>query len=410
MLHVVPGVAPRYGGPSEAVFTTCKALQREGHETLVATTDADGAGGRIQVELGVPLDYRGVKTIFFRRDVSEAFKYSRRLAIWLHANVACFDVVELHAVFSHSSLAGASACRSRHVPYVVRPLGSLSSFGLSRRRLAKAVLVRLGVRKMLAGAARIHFATEREKRLAEEALGIGHGVVVPLAVDIDELHQSVKEPAASLVPKGTPYVIALGRLHPVKGLETLMQAFLQVTEAPDLRQWRLVLAGQGDARYLRRLQQLAGPATRLVFPGWLAASQKGQALSRAELFAMPSVHENFGISAVEAMAMGVPVVVSPEVGLADLVEASCSGWVVERTREQWARCLSGVLRDPGARRARGDNGRELAHSRFTPAVLAAELGRLFREVIGDRRRDVFPAAYLGEDKLSPQSSVSNVER
>src|SRR3954465_15299757 len=99
VLHVIPAVAPRYGGPSQAIIEMCRALQEEGVEVLIATTDADG-DGRLEVMTGTRTEYQGVPTIFFSCQVSEAFKYSHDLACWLDANVDSFDVVHIHAIFS----------------------------------------------------------------------------------------------------------------------------------------------------------------------------------------------------------------------------------------------------------------------------------------------------------------------
>src|SRR5439155_19005325 len=109
ILHVIPGVAPRYGGPSQAIIQMCRALQTEGEEVLIASTDADGAS-RLPVKIGMKTVYKGIPAIFFPRNWSEAFKYSHSLARWLGANVDSFDVVHIHAVFSHSSIAAARAC------------------------------------------------------------------------------------------------------------------------------------------------------------------------------------------------------------------------------------------------------------------------------------------------------------
>src|SRR5262249_17525492 len=125
VLQVIPGVASRYGGPSQAIFRMCQALEAEGADVLLVTTDADGRS-RLQVPLGQPIMYNGVRAMFFPRQYSEAFKYSNQLARWLRASVKEFDVAAIHAVFSHSSLAAARACQHSGVPYIVRPLGSLS--------------------------------------------------------------------------------------------------------------------------------------------------------------------------------------------------------------------------------------------------------------------------------------------
>src|SRR5438045_9411043 len=115
VLHVIPGVAARYGGPSQAVFEMCWALGEQGVDALVVTTDADGPG-RLKVERARPITHRGVPTIFFSRQLSEAFKYSHPLAVWLTRKVGRFDVVHIHAIFSHSSLAAARACRRHGIP------------------------------------------------------------------------------------------------------------------------------------------------------------------------------------------------------------------------------------------------------------------------------------------------------
>src|SRR5262245_54592544 len=169
VLHVIPGIAPRYGGPSQAVVQMCQALRAEEIEVLIATTDADG-NGRLAVEIEKTIAHEGVPTIFFPRQLTEAFKYSRPLARWLHSNASPFDVVHIHAIFSHSSLAAASACQRWDVPYVLRPLGSLDPWSLSQKRFAKKILFQMGVNQMLDGACAIHYTTAAEKQLAEGAL------------------------------------------------------------------------------------------------------------------------------------------------------------------------------------------------------------------------------------------------
>src|ERR1700735_3472259 len=121
ILHVIPAVAPCYGGPSQAVIEMCLALQRADLDVELSTTDADG-NGRLAVELDKPSLYHGVRTHFFRRDRSEAFKFSRSLQRWLDESVARYDIVHIHAVFSHATYAAAQACRRHQVPYIVRPL------------------------------------------------------------------------------------------------------------------------------------------------------------------------------------------------------------------------------------------------------------------------------------------------
>ena len=192
VLHVIPAVAPRYGGPSQAVLGMGQALPQQGVQVLIATTDADGPR-RLPVAHGSELSWQGVPAIFFPRQWSEAFKYSGQLAGWLDHHVAEFDVVHIHAVFSHACLAAADACRGARVPYVVRPLGTLDPWSLKQKPVRKQLLWHVGVKRMLHGAAAIHYTTAAEQRLAEVPLGLRRGVVIPLGVD-EELFDAPPNP------------------------------------------------------------------------------------------------------------------------------------------------------------------------------------------------------------------------
>lgn len=196
----------------------CRALQAQGIEILIATTNADGKG-ELSVALGETVIYRGVGTIFFARQWSEALKYSRPLALWLEDNVQNFDLAHIHAVFSHACVAAASACRKRRVPYLVRPLGTLDPWSLKQKRARKRLFWHLGVNRMLSGAAAIHYTTDEEKRLVEANLKLTRGVVVPNSIDLSFIERPI-EPFHRKRPElgNNPYVLALSRMHPKNGV------------------------------------------------------------------------------------------------------------------------------------------------------------------------------------------------
>lgn len=395
VLHVIPALAPRYGGPIRAVFEMCRALDRQGVETLIVATDADGRG-RLAVQLGRPIVYEGARAIFFLRQWSEAFKYSHPLARWLMAHVRDFDLVEIHAVFSHSSLAAARACRTRRVPYIVRPAGALAPWSLRQKRLAKHLLWHLGVKQMLGGAAAIHYTTAAERTEAEATLRPGRGIVVPLGVDEEILN-------APLIPDGfrsryplmgeDPYVLMLCRLHPKKGVHLFLDAFLEVVRRGEFRHWRLVLAGNGEPRYVGSLKRLVaeqGGDGHVFFTGWLEGSEKIAALQGAALFALPSYQENFALSVAEALACGVPVLISCHVNLAEQVLAAGAGWIVSLDRDALVGALVEALRSEEERAARGAAGRAFARSRFTWSAAVRELTQHYRSVVAGASRVVSP--------------------
>ena len=385
VLHVIPAVAARYGGPSQAIFAMCRALKVHGAASLIATTDADGPS-RLPVEVARPIMYQNTPSIFFPRQWSEGFKYSYPLARWLAVNVSQYDLVHIAAVFSHTSLAAARACQRHIVPYIVRPLGSLAPWCMRQKRLQKRLLWRLGVQPMLRQAAAIHYTTHAESRQAEQSLGLQQGVVIPLGVNEDLLDApDVAHCFRHHYPAlgQSPYILVLSRLHPVKRLEYLLQAFLEVLAQAPFQAWRLVVAGDGEKSYVRYLQKLVsarGKNESVLFTGWLDTSMKTAALQGAALLAQPSQSENFGLSIAEALACETPVLVSTQVNLADDICAAKAGWVVPLHQAAIRRALEDALSHKSERVARGRAGRNLVYSQFRWSVVAKKLIQLYDKV------------------------------
>ena len=381
VLHVIPSVAPRYGGPSQAILEMTQALRTSGLDARIATTDADGAG-RLPVALGREIDYQGVPTTFFARQFSEAYKYSRPLAQWLDARANEFDIIHIHAVFSHACLTAGRAARNHGVPYIVRPLGTLDPWSLGQKRWRKRLFWHLGVDKLLGKATAIHYTAPDERDLAEKALGLQRGVVIPLGLSFDV---SASEPAATFRARypalsDNPYLLVLARLHPKKGQDLLIEALAPLLREPDLAGWRLVLAGDGATDYKARLQALItskGLKEKVIFAGWLDGAQKAAALQNASLLVLASHQENFGLCVIESLACGVPVLVSEGVNLAPAVKQAGVGWVSALAVEGLRENLAHILRAPAQRQAMKSTARTFAETYRWPRI-AQELQALYR--------------------------------
>ena len=374
ILHVIPSVAPRYGGPSAAVVGMCRAVREAGCETLIATTDADGMD-RLDVPLGEVTSFEGVPTIFFRRQATEAFKWSAPLAAWLRRQAGTFDVVHAHAVFSHAPLAAARACTAAGVPYILRPLGTLDPWSVGRKSWRKGAVLRLGAREALHGAAAIHYTTVEEQRLVEQGFpGLPEGVVIPVGVDD-------WEGSARVAGADRPFALVLSRLDGKKRIEWVIDAWHRLTAGGDSA-WTLVIAGDGQPAYVDRLRALAasGPgAARIIFRGWVQGDEKRMLLSGASLFLLPSQQENLGIALIEAMASGVPPIVTPGVNLAAEIEAAGAGWSVANDFASVFDGLTRAIRDDTERRARGARARAFAE-RFRWPVIGRQLADLYERL------------------------------
>jgi glycosyltransferase involved in cell wall biosynthesis len=271
-------------------------------------------------------------------------------------------------------MTAARAALAARVPFIVRPLGTLDPWSLSRHRWRKRALLGAGLRRALAGAAAMHYTSAGEQRLAEAAEPwLPPGVVVPLGVE-DVFFADGERPDTA-----HPYLLTLSRLDPKKGIDLLIRAFHEAGARAAGGRWRLVIAGDGDPRYVRELKRLAAAgaaAPRILFTGWVDDTRRETWLRRASLFALPSAQENFGLALGEAMACGVPVVVTPGVNLAPEVGAAGAGWVAERSAAGLAAVLHDALNDTPGRMTRGAAARRFAE-RFRWRAVGRSLVALY---------------------------------
>jgi len=383
VLHVIPGVSERDGGPSQAATQICNALIGSGQEVLLLTTAPNDHG---DCGKGVPVSFQDVPTVFFPARFGKSFKYSSSLANWLESNVSQFDLVHIHAVFNHSSYAAARACRASGVPYIVRPLGTLGPWAMKQKTLRKKLFWHAAAKQMLQGAAAVHYTSETERQAVEQSLHLRRGFVVPLGVHLNNganTAVSIKHVLPGLEDKA--YVLVLSRLLPTKGIATLLDAFLSLLQRKEFMNWRLVLAGDGPPEFVDSLKRkvgesLAGDFVR--FTGWLDGERKDGALRNASLLALPSHHENFGLCVMEALAYGVPVLVSPQVDLSAEIFAEEAGWIAEINKDSLEQALAVACSSESERARRGQAGLKLAQ-KFDWKVIAERLSEVYEEVIAE---------------------------
>jgi len=373
VLHVIPSVAERSGGPATAIIPMCRALMQQGIEVLLISTDA-GLHDREVTEVPVKL---------FPAEFGESFKYSRPLASWLSTNVQQFDVVHVHAVFNHSSVAAARASKRAGVPYVIRPLGTLDPWSMTQKAFRKHLFWQFAGKGMLQGAAAVHYTSEAEKLSTERLTGLNHGRVVPLGIETTSAtsREDLVKHFASLAHD--PYVLVLSRLHPKKGLDVLIDVFLWLVQTPQFSGWRLVLAGDGPAEYVLKLKDLAASHPRILFTGWVDGERKNALLGCASLLALPSHQENFGLCVMEALSQSVPVLVSPGVNLAPEIVTANAGWVAAIDKESLTAKLAEALSDKAELTKRGRAGQQMSRQ-YSWENAAKHLVQLYQEVANGR--------------------------
>jgi glycosyltransferase involved in cell wall biosynthesis len=312
----------------------------------------------------------------------EFYKVAPSIVPWLWRHVRDFDVVHIHALFSFTSTVAALVARRRGVPYVLRPLGTLAAYGVTRRR---AWLKRMSIaaleRGILRDAAAVHFTTRTEWDEAR-LLGIPlRGVVIPLGVAPEASGDASSILAGHPQLRGCRVILFLSRLDRKKNVEALLGAFAAIAEhQPDVC---LLVAGGGEADYVRSLMSLAhslGVGARVVWLGHVEGAPKAAALAIADMFVLPSFSENFGIAAIEAMLAGLPCVLSRGVAVAADMEDAGAGLSVDPDSGAVAKAIGELLADEGRRRDLGRRGRAFAQRTYSVDAMTSRLTALYQRL------------------------------
>ena len=383
ILHVIPGLAPQYGGPSKIVLELSEALRARGLSSEIAATDADGLG-TLSVPLGEFTEYQGERAIFFHRNFSESFKYAPGLSRWLDKHVENFDMLHIHAVFSHSTLAAAKAALRHCVPYVIRPLGTLEPWSMHQKALKKKIAWHLCFKPLVQQASFVHYTTRNEQELTEQSLGLTNGRVIPnglspkFLTDTNFMIQNGTKKSAERT------FLFLSRIAPKKGLELLIRTFSALSHQCPHFQHKLLIAGRGEYNYMKSLIELSnqlGISEQLIWKDWVEGPEKQRILLQADALILPSQQENFGNALLEAMACATPVITTAVTGLANVIAAHNCGWIIEPTGNSLSKALLEVMTKESVRRQRGENGRRLVEEHYAWPALATLLIQYYRQAL-----------------------------
>ncbi len=378
ILHVSAYYAPafRYGGPPRSIHGLCRALIARGADVEVFTTDADGDGA-LAAHVTARREYNGVPVRYFDRSWPSSPIGSRALKAALRAALPDADVLHIHGLWNRVVWAAAREARRARVPYVLSPRGMLEPAALAHRRIRKRLAWSLIERSTVDRAALLHATSEVEA----ETLGALHPrppiVFVPNGVDL---------PPATPRVAGEPVVVFLGRLHAIKRLDLLVDAFARLRASG--RRAELVIAGPDEGGLRASLDaRVPDAAPFITWPGALDDNGKHELLARAAALVLCSDSESFGLSVAEAMAAGVPVVVTRTCPWSD-VERHGAGFWVEQTPDAIANALMRLLDYPGAARSMGASGKDLVERKYRWDVGAAQMEGHYRRLLAAPRARV----------------------
>jgi glycosyltransferase involved in cell wall biosynthesis len=391
ILHVIPSVAPVRGGPSQAILQMVGALNHQGMMVEIAATNDNGPH-LLDVPLCHPIQYAGVPVRFFPRlsvggSAVREFAFSSAFTNWLWNSIHNYDLIHVHAIFSYVPTVTMAIARLRGVPYIIRPLGQLCQWSLQQGQRKKQLYLKLIEYANLNRAQALHFTSDAEH---QEALKLGltaPGVVIPHGLSLSAARPQARAELRQWLqlPDDEPIILFLSRLHPKKGLEILISAL----SALPLHRFTVVIAGSGDAAYeaeIRHRLQQSEISDRTQMVGFVEGEQKDLLLQGSDLFALTSYSENFGVAVLEALAAGLPVVITPGVALSPLVVQHRFGWVPELEEGAIAHAILEGLKHPEEMKAKGVRARQFVLDNYTWDHIAAQMIEVYDAILNQEPR------------------------
>ena len=311
--HVIGSVADEAAGTSYLVPRLCRGLAAHGLDITMLSTgvaQTSSTGGYVHEVFNI--DW------FVRFGLLRKLQSSIPLKRAVNAAVAAGAIVHNHGLWTMPNLVAAAASRIRNQPTIVSPHGMLAPSALEYSKFKKRLFLLAGQLRVLERADIFH-ATSAQEVSDIRAYGLTQPVaLIPSGIDVPP--SVTRRP-----PRTTRTLLYLGRLHPIKGLDTLLEAWRRIADScPD---WRLRVIGSGDIEFVESLKKQAQALERISIEGPLFGADKFKAYEMADLYVLPSRSENFAITVAEALGSGIPVIATKGTPWSKLEENGCGWWI-----------------------------------------------------------------------------------
>src|SRR5438034_2850989 len=324
ILQLVHTLDPSVGGVAASVLALSRGLARRGHKLDIVVLD-DSASPWL-ADIALPIHALGAGLTSYR--------YSSKLLPWLKKQGGDYDRVIVNGIWQYLSFAAWRRYAGSSIPYYVFPHGMLDPWfkgTFPLKHLKKWLYWPWAEYRVLRDAAAVIFTAEEERFRARKSFWLYRcrEKVSPLGVEAPLISSNAKSEFLSRYPQlqNSRNFLFLGRLHPKKGCDILLEAFARVPSRDPIS---LILAGPdqiGWERELRGQAKRLNLSDRVIFTGMLEGEMKQGAFAAADAFVLPSHQENFGIAVVEALAVGVPVLISNRVNIWREIDADRAGFV-----------------------------------------------------------------------------------
>lgn len=388
VLHVIPSLSTSKGGPTPIAINMVKSLRSHGVDACVLTTDDDGKK-RLDVPLRQWTEYNGIPVYFlprFRYPVKD-FIYTPGTFQFLKTQLPSFDLIHSHYLFSYLPWVAAIQSRSMNKPYVMTPYGMLAPIAKSHRFLKKYFFF-FAERNLLNHAAGIHCSTTEEVNNVQK-FGVRANTFVNPYIVVPA--QPVTDPRAELcatyqLPSDHVIILFLARIHPMKQPDIIIQCADRLIR--EGKKIHVLITGNGDPVYIEQIKKMAGStaaAGHITFTGFKSGRDRDILYQGADIYALPSQSENFGMTICEALDAGTPVVITTGVQIAEDLRVAGGALVSDPSFHDFYKHLNLLVDDPQLRYTISNNGRNHVREQYSSQQTGSDLKQVYESILRDFR-------------------------
>lgn len=398
ILYVVHGYKPafRFGGPIWSVCAVAEEMVARGHRVTVFATNSN-LNEDLDVPVDQPIQVDGVEVWYFKHldlmrkyfwwlpylSQSMGYLYAPAMRRAIIEILPSVDLVHTQMPFVYPGAIAGHLANSAHKPLFYNQRGSFHSERLKYRGLKKKLYIDLIEKPIMRKASGL-IALTTEEVDSYRALGIQTPChIIPNGIDIARFRRTAR-PDSLLdlqITSTSQVILFLGRLHPSKGVDLLVDAFSKIAvRHPDAV---LVVAGPDEHGFAQELSNEAAQRNltgRVILPGMVEGDRKIELLARSDLFVLPSTGEGFSIAILEALASGTPVIISPECHFPEVAQVG-AGVIIERNVELLATAISKFLSDPQRLKTAADAAYTLARDHYGWIPIVDRLEKTYRSTI-----------------------------
>ena len=360
ILQVIPFFSPKFGGSVTVLYDLSKELAKRKHDVTIITTDF---GFDPQYADTIRTD--GVTVISFKAILNFGlFIYTPSMKSWLRDNIKDFDVIHMHNFRSYQNNIVYRYAMQNHIPYIVQPQGTVLPF-FEKQALKRIYDICWG-KQILKNASNL-FASSKNESDQIQSMGVERNkiTIVPTCLDLSEfnnLPQRGTFKAKYGIKPNEKVILFLGRIHKIKGIDLLIDAFFDLSNEMD--DIKLVIIGPDGGlmdSLLKKVEDL-NIREKIIFTGMIHNFDKFAAYVDAEIYVLPSKSEAFGLTVLEAWACGTPVIISEGCLISEFLPNK--EIIFKRDKNQLKNLLKKIFQDNGLKTKLQNEGKELLKNQF----------------------------------------------